>query len=72
MKKWNDDGTFRYHRTVIEPGIDPDAQMALVNANIRQIGKHAECPTQDIARLRSEVQKHHTQDVVAKFRNEQS
>lgn len=65
IKKWNDEGGFRYHRTTIEPGVDPEKQMAEVNAHIRrtmesewyvaQHGRHAEVPKNEIAMLKDSI-----------------
>lgn len=52
LKKWNDDGTFRYHRTTIAPGADPAEQMAAVNADIGRRGVHEQLPTEEIAKIR--------------------
>ena len=34
IRKLNRDGSWVYHRTAIEPGVDPKAQMEAVNAHI--------------------------------------
>lgn len=39
LKKFNDDGSFTYHRTTIQPGADAAANMAAVNAHIELMNR---------------------------------
>lgn len=55
-----------YHRTVVEPGVDVAAQMAVVNAHLQAMGC---APCQDYKRLSDHVAVAQTPDVVAAFRS---
>lgn len=36
MRKYNEDGSWSYHRTTVTPGVDPAAQMEMVNTGIER------------------------------------
>jgi hypothetical protein len=54
----------KWHRSAIEPGGDVDAQVAAVNANLKQMGQ-AELPADDLAKLKAHSEVAWTPDVVA-------
>ena len=53
-----------WHRTVFEPGVDFDAQMALVNESLRFMG---EAVCEDVEALRAHVSLAHTPEKVTAF-----
>lgn len=55
-----------WHRTSIQPGVDLDAQMAMVNTHLSQMKKE---PVVEgcMARLRAHVAVAHTEEVVAAY-----
>jgi hypothetical protein len=55
-----------WHRTSIEPGTDPDAQMASVNAHLAQMGK-AQVDAPDLGKVKNVVALMHTPEVKAQF-----
>lgn len=56
-----------YHRTVIEPGISPDDQFALVNQHLVSMNKEPVSDSEMIA-VRAHAQVAHTPEVVEAFR----
>lgn len=61
----------QYHRTVIEPGVDPDAQFDEVNAHLEQMG-YPPAQAEAVERIRKLVAVEHTPERVKKFREERS
>lgn len=55
-----------YHRTTIAPGVDPDLQMALVNAHLQSMGVDQVIP-EDIGRVRARCAEVHTPERIAAF-----
>lgn len=57
----------KWHRTVIEPGTDPDLQIRLVNAHLKSMSR-APVDEAGLGRLRDIVKSTHTPEVVAAFK----
>lgn len=60
-----------YHRTVIEPGTDTDAQMAAVNAHLGAMG-YPPAEAEAVERVKRIVAVEHTPERVQKFRDERA
>jgi hypothetical protein len=58
----------KWHRTVIEPGSDIDAQIAAVNSHLQIMGKATIDDSTQISRLKSVAALFHTSDVVAEHK----
>jgi hypothetical protein len=67
MKKINDDGTFGYHRTTLEPGADVDKRMSEISAHLQAMGK-AKVDAGGIEIVKAVVSRVHTPEVIAKFK----
>ena len=61
----------QWHRTLVEPGGDVDAQIAAVNTHLVQMNR-LPCPATETARVKAIAQLVHTAEVVRKFRDEQA
>lgn len=58
----------KWHRTAVEPGVDVDAQLSLVNANLEGMGKARVVDAAGLNRLKAVVRAVHTDELVAEFR----
>lgn len=54
----------KWHRSVVEPGGDVDAQVAAVNSHLKQMGQN-ELPADDLAKLKTHSKAAWTPDVIA-------
>jgi hypothetical protein len=58
----------QYHRTVLEPGSDLDAQVAAVNAHLKQMG-YPNIEAEGVERVRRIAEVEHTAKVVQDYRD---
>ena len=62
-------GQSDWHRTIIEPGVDPDAQIGAVNQHLRAMGKPEIDHPQMIYVLKNAVANFHTPERVAAWQD---
>ena len=73
-KELVEDGTvisFEYHRTCIEPGVDPDAQMRFVNEHLKSMGYPA-VDEDGMDSIRRIVKVEHKPEVIRAWRDLQA